>query len=94
MRRRIRYGGADGPTKGDEGPRVRGMQRVLNDLGYHDGTPLVEDGRLGDVTAAALGRAQAELGVTGEDGTLGPATRAALRTRRDPPGPRRRTRTG
>lgn len=93
MRRRVRTGTLDQPTAGSSGPRVRGMQRVLNELGYAGDTPLVEDGQLGPVTAAALAAAQAELGVD-EPGTLGPATRAALRAKRDgPAGPRRRVRT-
>lgn len=77
-------------AEGSTGPRVAGLQHVLNGLGYWpDGGPLKVDGQFGPVTASALGAAQAELGVDGEDGRLGSATRAALRRRRDGAGARR-----
>lgn len=77
----------DEPGVGDTGPRVAGLQHALNQL--TGGDLLKVDGQFGPVTAAALAAAQAELGVTGEDGYLGRATRAALRARRDGTGARR-----
>lgn len=89
----------DEPAAGTSGPRVAQLQDILNQLGYADQKPLSKDGKFGPATAEALRRAQANLHVTGEDGFLGPKTRAALRAERDaltPPATgraRRRTRS-
>jgi peptidoglycan hydrolase-like protein with peptidoglycan-binding domain len=71
---------ADGQLKrGEEGPEVKRLQDRLNNLGYGraDGTPLVENGKFGPNTEAALIKFQQEHGLQGL-GVAGPKTFAAL----------------
>lgn len=72
--------GADGQLKrGEEGPEVARLQDRLNKLGYGraDGTELVENGKFGPNTEAALIKFQKEHGLEGL-GVVGPKTLAAL----------------
>jgi Putative peptidoglycan binding domain len=61
----------DGP--GSQGPAVTQLQQSLN---FCRGENLTVDGVYGDLTAAAMKRAQKALGVT-QDGVYGPNTRHA-----------------
>ena len=72
--------GADGQLKrGEEGPEIQRVQERLNGLGYRgaDGKPLVEDGKFGPNTEAAVIRFQKEHGLQGL-GVVGPKTMTAL----------------
>lgn len=83
-----------GLQPGSKGPRVRGLQQLLNSLGYTISAPLQTNGVYDKATADAVRKAQTELGIT-PDGIFGPKTRAALRLRRDgpPKGSARRSRS-
>ena len=55
------------------------MQDLLAKLGYTvDGEKIAADGKFGPKTEAALRRAQANYGISDEQGVLGPKTRAAM----------------
>ena len=72
--------GADGQLKrGEEGPEIATLQKRLNALGYGrgDGSPLVENGKFGPNTEAAVIKFQKEHGLEGL-GVVGPKTMAAL----------------
>lgn len=72
--------GADGQLKrGEEGPEVVRLQDRLNNLGYGraDGAALVENGKFGPNTEAAVIKFQKEHGLEGL-GVVGPKTLAAL----------------
>ena len=71
---------SDGVLKrGEEGPEIKALQERLNKLGYGraDGTPLVENGKFGPNTEAAVIKFQQEHGLQGL-GMAGPKTFAAL----------------
>ncbi len=72
--------GGDGQLKrGEEGPEVTRLQDRLNKLGYGrpDGSPLVENGKFGPNTEAAVIKFQKGHGLEGL-GVVGPKTLAAL----------------
>lgn len=76
----VALAGADGQLKrGEEGADIVQLQQRLNKLGYGrpDGTPLVENGKFGPNTEAAVVRFQKEHGLEGL-GVVGPKTMEAL----------------
>ncbi|MGW4650167.1 peptidoglycan-binding domain-containing protein [Kitasatospora sp. NPDC004289] len=64
--------------RGDTGPQVRRLQTLLLDLACAPTRYRTPSGVFDDWTAAVLVSFQRRSGIRGEDGTYGPATRAAL----------------